>query len=138
MKNLLIILTIILVTAAGCGDKDYKHLNGKWAYNSKDGTYGEIWIDENLILFIDEEGYYPHIHEYIFSNDSISPLNYTITNYTSYIKSLNENKLILNDSYKDYPCFRISNQSVIENNGKFKDTVYKEFGLRFKKQMKNQ
>lgn len=132
MKKLLLIL--IVSSLFSCEHKDYDSLYGKWGFNDKEGSYGEIWIDENRILFIHEGDYYSNIHKYSLANDSISVLNYTDTNYAFYIKSLNKNKLTLNDSYLDYDCFRISPKVNIDTSKVFKDRVYKEFGKRLSNQ----
>ena len=132
MKKLIFILFVIGLFS--CNNKDYDSLNGKWGFNDIEGSYGEFWIDDNYVLLFDEVGYYPQIHKYQFSNNTITPLNYVVENYKFYVKYLDGSKMVLNDSYKDYELHRISSEVNIDTSKVFEDEVFKEFGLRLKKQ----
>lgn len=132
MIRYILILTAFLILVS-CETKDYKELNGKWGFNSKDGSYGEIWIDDNYVLTIEEVGYRADIYKYQLINDTIIllPLNITPT-VDFYIENLDKENLKILDEYRGYECEKIEYDIKIDTTKNFMNTVYDEFGERAK------
>ena len=131
MKNLLVIIIIGFIFFS-CNKKDYSELYGKWSFNSKDGSYGEFWIDSNNLLLIDDFMFI-QIYKYKFINDTIMVLESNGSKrWEIYIQSLNDEKLLFNDEYRNYDCTRISSEVKIDTSSSYQESVYNEVGNRLK------
>lgn len=135
MKKFKSITAILILSCIfSCTTKDYSELNGKWSFNSKDGSYGEFWIDSNYVLTIDEYSYDARVYNYEFKKDTIIALNFNVASrYGFYIKRLSNDKMLISDIYRDYDCIKITSEIKIDTSEAYKTNVYKEFGKRLSK-----
>ena len=133
----LTIFTLFIISCTHAGKENV--ISGKWSFETLDGNYAELWIDNNSLLTVRNPSKRPFVFDYHQSGDTIILYQYGQRNEAQFevdrfvIRGQSAEELEIRQDTVNNNLTRITAEVAnIENTEDYKKSVLTEFEKRIK------